>query len=151
MDLSAVKTRILEHLAIRKMAKKRIGTIYVYRVHQVLGKHQLFNPLQMHLRRPFIHISLGGVRDEAELRGHRRTYVGSMPGKIIAGLIKAQAMNPVICLDEIDKLAGGFKGSMPQYFLRYWTFNKKINHLLIITSAAQWIYHNACLFVQPMI
>jgi ATP-dependent Lon protease len=108
--LNDVKTRILEHLAIRKIAKKRIGTIMCLAGPPGVGKTSIAKSIANSLRRPFVHIALGGVRDEAELRGHRRTYVGSMPGKIIAALIKAQASNPVICLDEIDKLVGGFKG-----------------------------------------
>jgi len=108
--LESVKTRILEHLAIRKMAKKRIGTILCLGGPPGVGKTSIVQSIAKALRRPFIHVALGGIRDEAELRGHRRTYVGAMPGKVISGLIKAQAMNPVICLDEVDKLAGGFKG-----------------------------------------
>ena len=108
--LDSVKTRILEHLALRKVAKKRIGTILCLGGPPGVGKTSIVQSVASALRRPFVHISLAGIRDEAELRGHRRTYVGSMPGKIISGLIKAQAMNPVICLDEVDKLAGGFKG-----------------------------------------
>tara|TARA_A100001015_G_scaffold158201_1_gene175553 strand:+ start:4 stop:1866 length:1863 start_codon:yes stop_codon:yes gene_type:complete len=108
--LDSVKTRILEHLAIRKIAKKRIGTILCLGGPPGVGKTSIVQSVAKALRRPFVRIALGGVRDEAELRGHRRAYVGSMPGKIISGLIKAEAMNPVICLDEVDKLAGGFKG-----------------------------------------
>lgn len=108
--LHSVKTRMLEHLAIRKIAKKRIGTILCLSGPPGVGKTSIVQSVASALRRPFVRIALGGIRDEAELRGHRRAYVGSMPGKIISGLIKAQAMNPVICLDEIDKLAGGFKG-----------------------------------------
>ena len=108
--LDSVKTRILEHLAIRKIAKKRIGTILCLGGPPGVGKTSIVQSVASALRRPFVHISLAGVRDEAELRGHRRTYIGSMPGKLISGLIKAQAMNPVMCLDEVDKLAGGFKG-----------------------------------------
>jgi ATP-dependent Lon protease len=108
--LDSVKTRILEHLAIRKMAKKRVGTILCLSGPPGVGKTSIVQSVANALRRPFVRMALGGVRDEAELRGHRRAYVGSMPGKLISGLIKAQAINPVICLDEIDKLAGGFKG-----------------------------------------
>ena len=108
--LDSVKIRILEHLAIRKKAKKRIGTILCLAGPPGVGKTSIVKSIASSLRRPFIRLSLGGVRDEAELRGHRRAYVGSLPGKIISSLIKAEAMNPVICLDEIDKLAGGFKG-----------------------------------------
>ncbi len=108
--LESVKTRILEHLAIRKLAKKRIGTILCLSGPPGVGKTSIVQSIAKALRRPFIHIALGGIRDEADLRGHRRAYVGAMPGKIIHGLIKAQAINPVICLDEVDKLAGGFKG-----------------------------------------
>ncbi len=108
--LDNVKTRILEHLAVRKIAKKRIGTILCLAGPPGVGKTSIVKSVASALRRPFIRLSLGGIRDEAELRGHRRAYVGSMPGKIINSLIKAEALNPVICLDEIDKLAGGFKG-----------------------------------------
>ena len=108
--LESVKTRILEHLAIRKIAKKRIGTILCLSGPPGVGKTSIVQSVATALRRPFVRLALGGVRDEAELRGHRRAYVGSMPGKIVSGLIKAQAINPVICLDEVDKLAGGFKG-----------------------------------------
>ena len=108
--LDTVKTRILEHLAVRKLAKKRIGTILCLAGPPGVGKTSIVKSVAGALRRPFVRLALGGIRDEADLRGHRRAYVGSMPGKIISSLIKAEAMNPVICLDEIDKLAGGFKG-----------------------------------------
>jgi ATP-dependent Lon protease len=115
--LASVKSRILEHLAIRKVAKKRMGTILCLSGPPGVGKTSIVKSVASALRRPFVHMALGGVRDEADLRGHRRAYVGAMPGKLISGLIRAQAMNPVICLDEVDKLAGGFKGDFASVLL----------------------------------
>ena len=109
--LESVKMRIMEHLAVRKISKKRVGTVLCLSGPPGVGKTSIVRSIAMALRRSFVHIPLGGIHDEAELRGHRRTYVGAMPGKIISGIIKAGMMNPVICLDEVDKLVGGFKGN----------------------------------------
>ena len=117
--LDSVKTRILENLAIRKIAKKRIGTILCLSGPPGVGKTSIVQSVANALRRPFVHIALGGIRDEADLRGHRRAYVGSMPGKIISGLIKAQAINPGSWLDEVAKLSGGFEGTRLLHFLKF--------------------------------
>jgi ATP-dependent Lon protease len=109
--LGEIKTRILEHVAVMKLSGNARGTLLCFAGPPGVGKTSLGQSIADAMGRPFVRVALGGVRDESEIRGHRRTYVGALPGRLVNALRKAKVKNPVILLDEIDKLGSGWGGS----------------------------------------